>query len=465
MVLLVEDDSDWLEIYLENLRDEDYIIHTARTVNQALNLISMHLYHAIVTDLKMLGFNDDFGGFNILKKTKELGLETQVVVITAYGTQEIAFRATQQGAYDYVVKPPIPDKFRMSVKRAIQASLSLMQKRKTSFNYDGETKYSSTNTPVVKNQKSNESVIGNSKNMLLLFDQISIIANSKKPILIWGEAGTGKRLIARTIHTTLISENPRFSEISCTKLVNYKKTIFSNLKSLLDYKSTLFLHDLRQLDEEGQNVLVELLEFVKDSNIQIIASLTTPESNIALALEKNRIRQTIVLNFSQNILYVPPLRARKEDIPALAGYFVNLIIKDKFPVPHISLSPEAINSLISYNYLNKNVQELYEILTETIKLLGGSGTILPEHLPILDSEIIPTETKTNKLSKLRQSISRFFNESELRNLCFDLEIEYENLPGTAFNDKVRELISYCNRHQRLDDLIKTCKLIRSNFEI
>lgn len=471
-VLLVEDDGDWLDIYYENLRSEDYLLDTAQSVNQAFHLLEVNLYDAVVTDLKMLGFGDDFGGFSVLNKTKELNPGTQVVVITAYGTQELAFRATQQGAFDYVVKPPDSKKFRMSVRRAIQASQSLLTKRRSPKTDAGPSSTGTDKKPV---QGKNDSIIGNSSHIEPVFKKMDKAANNRQPVLIWGEAGTGKRLIARAIHANSENSNRPFSSVECNLLPKYEDAILRNLPRLKG--GTVFLRDLSLLDAKGQSILANILPLSNSLDVRLIATLVTKENDLLQYAHEKSIKGQLLQPFEQLTLFVPPLRQRKGDIMALAGHFISKFIKDIEPTPQITISPEAAKLLSAHNYLTANVRELHDILEYTVKLLGGDAVILPEHLPTLRSEaesdvhLAKVSIKDGfdvwlrqpeSMTKLRDILTVYFNDSELRNLSFDLKVDYDDLQGETKSDKARELIAFFSRRDRVIELLRICYELRPN---
>lgn len=462
-VLLVEDDGDWLEIYCNYLRDEDYHLDTARSVNQALGFIEKTPYHAVITDLKMLGFGDDFGGFAVLQKTKELSPGTQVVIITAYGTQELAFRATQQGAYDYVVKPPETEKFKMCVRRAVQASLVKQKLADISNRLETDTRDKLRQVESIK--IGSESIIGNSQSMQVVFEQMSKATQSLSPVLIWGESGTGKRLLAKAIHKNGRGFNRTFSQVSCNQLFRYEEAILKNLKKLKG--GTIFLYDLGSIGEKDQIVLNRMVSVSEPLEIRLISSLITIEDQFDHIAAQNKILSELFSSLAQISIYIPPLRYRKEDIAALAGHFVNLHANEIEPTPQVSISPQAANLLIEHNYTISNVRELQDLLQQTVLLLGGDGTILPEHLPLLQKksadqdQLTPTHLQKDSAS-LRHFLYRYFNETELKDLCFDLQIDYESLPGDNKQDRAREIVAYVNRHGRVIELVKLCYQLRPN---
>ncbi|WP_420630220.1 response regulator [Candidatus Leptofilum sp.] len=466
-VLLVEDDGDWLELYQVYLEDEPYNLYAARTLHQAIEMLTNNIFDVVVTDLKMLGFGDDYGGFNILQKTKELNPGTQVIVITAYGSRENAFRAMQQGAFDYVEKPPIPDKFIISISRAIQATEKLVTIK--NLTNDREIKHTKKDVSTKNLQSGQESIIGNTLRMQNVFEQMAKAVRSNFPVLIWGEQGTGKRLLAKAIHSNN-PKNSRFLVIPCTKLFDFRDVIKNNI---IKYKSknqtgTFFLHNINFLDDSGQKILIELLPLFKNSGLRVIASFTSEEDNLAIALEKRNIRHPIVLYFANLTINVPPLRYRKEDIPALAGHFLNILSQDHNFTSQIQLAPEVINYLTIYDYRNNNVQELREILQNTILLIGEEKVIFPEHLPSSLSKQNDDMKNPNPETtqfELRKILDLYFNESEQRDICLELNIDYESLEGVGKGNKAREIVAYCTRRNRLKELAIVLKNARPHISV
>jgi|CXWL01.1.fsa_nt_gi DNA-binding NtrC family response regulator len=393
-VLLVEDDADWLEIYRDNLQGEDYLVDIARSIRQAFDLLQKTTYDVVVTDLKMLGFGDDFGGFSVLQKTKEISPDTQVMVITAYGTRDIAMRAMQQGAFDYVVKPPDAERFRLSIRGAIQAKRVIAGKRSTIAKSE-TVREPSYQTPLSDSSSPRPAkvlgIIGNSEGMRLVFEEMGKAVNSSFPVLIWGEAGTGKQLIARTIHTNGQRRSRPFSYKACEELstTNYWNAINRNLSRLRG--GTLFLDNLARLRRDDQTTLETMMPALAMNEIRLIASINGKGKNLEQVGYELGIQPTLLTAIAQQTINIPPLRYRKDgdDIPALIGHFVHTLTDNMSPKPQIVISSAAMRHLLEYDYGIANVRELYEIIQSAINLLGGDGTILPEHL-LLPDDISPS---------------------------------------------------------------------------
>jgi len=382
-ILLVEDDMDWLEIYSDHLRDEDYILDTARSIRQAIDLLQRATYDVVVTDLKMLGYSDDFGGFSVLQKAKELSPTTQVVVITGYGSRDIALRAMQQGAFDYVTKPPERERLKLSVRAALHARqmLAREQTRPTQrVEVGGQDK--SVSTQSLQTQGILPGFIANSQGMRVVYEQVIKAINTSLPVLIYGERGTGKGFIARTIHINSPRRTQPFSQVNCADLSSVHWDVIA--RNLFRIRGgTLFFDDILLLSDKDQDSLERLIPALKTHDIRLIVSANVSQGKEWIKCpEGMTIRPSLLQNIAHIPIWVPPLRERKDgdDISALIGYFIHNLSQDIEPRPSIKVSSDAMRLLLEYDYRNGNISELYNIVRNAVNFLGGDGTILPEHL-------------------------------------------------------------------------------------
>lgn len=391
-LLLVEDDADWLDLYYEYLKDEKYSIETARSIQQAFDLMEKNDYDTVVTDLKMIGFGNEFGGFNVLQRVKQTNPSTQVVVITAYGTQDIAFRATQQGAFDIVYKPPDPDRFRVTIRGAIQAKSLLAQKQVARQKLVKESSATSDTAP---QQSTNLfGIIGNSRMMRQAFEKISYATNVDLPVLIFGETGTGKTFIAKAIHSNSARKSKPFSRLHSLELSKHWETINNNMRRFSG--GTFFVDDLASLGEEEGKLISLLIELTEKENVRLISALTTNVSDSSKINYSTSLSSKLFAKISSIPIFIPPLRFRKDgdDIPALIGQLVHMQLNVLGVDKKIMISEQAMKKLVNYNYSNNNVVELKEIIEKALNLAGSDNEILEEH--ILIKEDIPQLNEINE---------------------------------------------------------------------
>jgi DNA-binding NtrC family response regulator len=386
----VEDDADWLDLYYEYLKNENYSIDTARSIQQAFDLMEKNQYDSVLTDLKMIGFGNEFGGFNVLQKVKQSNPNTQVVIITAYGTQDIAFKATQQGAFDIVYKPPDADRLRVTIRGAIQAKLLLSQNQVSKQTTKSDTN-NVINETAIQQTANLFGIIGNSRMMRQAFEKISYAANVDMPVLVFGEAGTGKTFIAKTIHSNSTRKNKPFSRLHSSELSRHWEAINNNMHRLTG--GTFFVDDISSLGEEEGKYMNSLLQLTDKENVRLISALTTNVSEISKINYVSPLSSNTFNKISSISIFVPPLRFRKDgdDIPALIGQLVHIQLNDSGVDKKIIISEKAMKKLVNYDYPNNNVVELKGIIEKALNMAGSDSEILEEHILIRESIPQPIE--------------------------------------------------------------------------
>ena len=386
-LLLVEDDGDWLDLYCEYLKSEEYDLSTARTISQAFALLERNEFDVVVTDLKMIGFGNEFGGFNVLDKVKEINPSTQVIVITAYGTQEVAFRATQRGAFDIVYKPPDPERLRVTVRGAVQAKSVLAQRQKKT----SKVALVEQSDAPAQQSSSPFGILGNSRMMRQAFEKISYAAHVDQSVFIFGEKGTGKSYIAKTIHTNSNRKSKPFSRLNFSDLSAHWDSVNNNIKRLSG--GTFFVDNMFSFEEKDAKILADLCELTEESNVRVITALTTNVSDIAQVHKSSGLTLSVLDKITAIPIFMPPLRLRRDgdDIPTLIGNYIHNKSGDGFGDRQIVITPKAMQKLIALDYKKENILELYETLEKTLSLAGSEDEILEEHILVEKKEESTTE--------------------------------------------------------------------------
>jgi DNA-binding NtrC family response regulator len=384
-ILIVEDDGEWQEIYRRCLRDTNYEITAARKLSTALALLEEQPFDVVITDLKMLGGAEEFSGFGVLEQAKDIHPDVQVIVITGYGSADHALRAMGSGAYDYITKDrDLRKKLALTVQGALEAR-SLKQEllgREPEDDVELES----------------DRIIGNSASMQALFEQITRAAESEVNVLIHGEGGTGKRLIAQTIHRQSRRKDGPFLVVDCGRLSEsvLESQLFGHEAGALYGLSearpgkferarggTIFLDSVGDLEVQLQTRLLgavcdHIVERVGGQepipvDVRIIAS-TDKDLNAMLSAGQFQRRLFDVLD--EFVISVPPLRDRQDgdDIPALAAMFLQRHSEGR----QVRFSPEAVTLLHRYDYPG-NVRELESAVKYALTMTPGE-VIRPEHL-------------------------------------------------------------------------------------
>jgi DNA-binding NtrC family response regulator len=428
-VLLVEDDSDWLGLYQEYLAGESYRLETADSVEQAFRAISETSYDVVVTDLKMLGFGEEFGGFSVIRKVKEVDKTTQVVVITAYGTRDIALIAQKQGAFDLVSKPPEPENFRIIIRNALKARLQLASHRVVAL----PASVISVPAQPLKNKPDGLfGVLGTSVLIQAALRDMSYAIHTDLPVLVYGEKGTGKTLVARTIHSNSPNRK-KFSVMSLADFLSNHEILRATLYRLRD--ATFILEELFALQPAEREIVSQMLNAMKSENIRVISTLTTDATSLE-NISKNWLGEPLFSQLAGLKIYLPPLRDRKDgdDIPTLAEHAIHEAVIASSSKGEISFSAESVNKLISYSYRKGNVQELFDIIKKAIDFIGGSGQVIPEHLMLNPSESAEERSAlskaTGRVFALLIGIDRYQNLRNLRKAARDARDLRDMLAGT-----------------------------------
>ena len=489
-VLLVEDDTNYQEIYIRCL-GAAYEIKPARTLGKAFSLLESENFDVVLVDLKMLGDkHGHFSGFDILERVKSLDSELQVIVITGYGSSDLAWRAMKNGAFDYITKGK---DLRAKLPLTVQSALDVRSLKRELLN----TREMSDIRP------ESDRIIGNSSSMQEVFERIYSISNETMNTIIEGEKGTGKRLIAQTIHLRSRLRHHPLIVIDCSRLTEFTLNDgilsyqYGKEQSQLEvmqgiYRGTVFLADICDMQLQFQQLLLDLLigEGIDEKRKELkntqndVLFISSTHQNLKAMVERGKFSKDLFATIYQKEILVPPLRDRKDgdDILTLAAMFLQRYASGS----GIIFSSDAIRLMEHYDYPG-NVEELENIIAYVMRMKSGN-LVKPEHFPpsvrnftkpkrqrykqISAKQQIETEhileqdeVSTDKLDllNLHQLMDRSFNQEELRTLCFGINVDYDNLQALGKDGKIRELIAYFLRRQELHLLLDICNDMRPNI--
>jgi len=377
-ILIVEDEKSLREVLRILLEEEGYDTESAVDGMEATEMIQQDIYDIVITDLKMPRAD----GFEVLRKVKEVSPSTNVIMITAFGTTESTIEAMKLGAYEFIHKPFKIDEIRLVVNKAFERKrlsdeLSVLREKvQTSYRL--------------------ENIIGKSPRMQELFRLIPKIAQSSSTVLITGESGSGKELVAAALHNLSPRKGKNFVAINCTtfpegllesELFGHVKGAFtgavSNKQGLFEIADggTIFLDEIAEMPISLQAKLLRVLESGTFRRVGGVADITV---DVRVISATNRdLSDTIAAGgFREDLFYrlkvvpvhLPPLRERTEDIPLFLEHFLARFSPDKK-----EFSPECLRLLMKYPWKG-NVREL-ENMVERIVLLTDRNMILPDDLP------------------------------------------------------------------------------------
>ncbi len=377
-ILVIDDDTSLRRVLEYNLQEEGYDVLAASSGEEGLYFFEKSRPDLVITDMKMSGMD----GLMVLKSIKERSPETLVIIITAFGTVDVAVQAMKAGAYDYITKPFNRDALKMTVSKALQFSGLAEENKRLKSELSEKSDF--------------RTMVGSSREMEKVFEVIRKVADTEAAVLVTGESGTGKELVARSIHAKSSRRDAPFVAINCaaiprdlleSELFGHVKGAFTGAVRDKDGKfqlaegGTLFLDEVGELPVELQPKLLRVLqekevEPVGGTKVQKLDVRIVSATNLDVdkAIADGTFREDLYYRLSVIPVHLPPLRERRDDIPLLIRYFCGKHGSEK-----ISFAKDALNALAMYPWPG-NVREL-ENTVERLLIMRNSDLICLEDLP------------------------------------------------------------------------------------
>ncbi len=392
-ILIIDDDESVRDALGAFLEENDFKVTTASNGNAGLELLKGNKFDVFLLDLIM----PEKGGLDVLKEAEDLHITAPAIVITAYGTVQTAVEAMKMGAFDYVTKPFVLEELLIIINRAI--NLLKLQRENIMLKKQLKRKYDF------------EGLIGDSTQMQRVYEMIEKVADTDSTILITGKSGTGKELIAKTIHFNSSRSQKPFVPLNCaaiprdlleSELFGHEKGAFTGALVLragrfeLANEGTLFLDEIGELDPSLQVKLLRVLqerEFERVGGVKTIKVdvriLAATNKDLEKATKEGKFREDLFYRLNVIPIHIPSLRERSDDIPLLVDHFVHKFAKKRKKEP-LKFSPGVMECFMKYKWPG-NVREL-ENLIERLTILVGDNTVKLSDLPEKFHEIIDIET-------------------------------------------------------------------------
>jgi two-component system, NtrC family, response regulator AtoC len=372
--ILVADDDDAVRgMIVEVLQDEGYDVAEARNGGEVLTTLPDRAdVGLLLMDVRM----PDMDGLETLEKLRKQGHEVPVIVMTAHGTSSTAIRAIQMGAYDYVLKPFEIDDVLHTVRRV--------------FEYQDLS--SRVQTLERRNEDPRERIIGNSLAMQQVYKTIGLSAASNASVLVTGETGTGKELVADTVHRNSRRKDGPIIKVNCgalpetlleSELFGHEKGSFTGAMAQrrgrfeLAHKGSIFLDEVGELTPAAQKKLLRVLQ---EGEFERVGGSVTVKVDVRVVAATNRdlLQEVAEGHFREDLYYrlnvvhihMPPLRERKEDIPLLVEYFLNKYRYEPSSAPS-RISDDAMQKLMEYNWPG-NVRQLENEIERAVVFSQGN---------------------------------------------------------------------------------------------
>ena len=374
-ILVIDDEVDMLRLLKRSLENElNCEIETASSGEEALKYLEEKVFDLALIDIRMPGMD----GIELLEQIKRLDSWLTIVMMTAYGTIDIAVESIKKGAYDFIRKPFEHDDLIHILKKALERSQLIRE----NLTLRGR----------IKEGEAFQDLIGNSAKMQRVYDLIQIVSKNDVNVLITGESGTGKSMAAKAIHALSSRANKPFVRVNCptipesileSELFGYRKGAFThavqNKRGLFEEANggTIFLDEIGEI---GPSIQVKLLQVLEEKefkplgdtksikiDVKVIASTN---SNLVEKMKKREFREDLYYRLSVIDIKMPPLRERTEDIPLLVEFFIKKYCSE-FGLQKKQISPELMRNFLTQDWPG-NVRELENVIKKAVILAPGN---------------------------------------------------------------------------------------------
>ncbi len=388
-VLVVEDNTTMREGMLRVAQKLDYTVIGVADAETALREIEKRKPDIVISDYKLPGHN----GIELLEQIKRLSPETEVLMVTAFGTIELAVEAVQKGAADFITKPFSPEELTIKINLLFERLRDKSELRRVSE----ENRYLRDE---IDSKLNYGEIVGRSAKMQSIYRTIEKVARGDSSVIIYGESGTGKELVARAIHKAGSRKDRAFVRVNCgalaegvleSELFGHERGAFTGALKRKKGRFELAQHGTIFLDEIGDIPLatqIKLLRVLQERQFERVGGEETLNADIRViaATNKNLLEQIKTGDFREDLYYrlhiiplnLPPLRERKEDIPLLTEHFIKKIAAD-LKMPNLKITDSARQGLLQYDWPG-NIRELENII-ERAAVLCDKNCITANDLP------------------------------------------------------------------------------------
>ncbi|MCX7834374.1 MAG: sigma-54 dependent transcriptional regulator [Ignavibacteria bacterium] len=409
-ILIVDDEAPQRITLSGHLKDLGYIIYEAESADKAIKIVKENLINIVLSDFQM----PDKTGLDLFREIKRINPEIYFILFTAYGTVETAVEIMKEGAFDFLTKPINLDELELILKR-IEERITLISENQALKNLL-EEKYKLPN------------LIAFSKKMQEVINLAGRVAQSKATILIRGESGSGKEVLAKAIHYASQRKEQPFIAVNCaalnenlleSEMFGHEKGAFTGAdrqklgRFELADKGTLFLDEVGDIPLHTQVKLLRVLQegqFERVGGTQTINTdvriISATNKNIEELIKEGKFREDLYYRLNVITIHIPPLRERKEDIIPLIEYFLKKYSKETNK-EKVEFSREAMDLLLKYNYPG-NVRELENIIHHSLVISRGN-LITTDDLPtnVRQSTEIKTEYYDDENLSFTERVENF----------------------------------------------------------
>jgi DNA-binding NtrC family response regulator len=411
-ILVIDDEEVMRDVLQTVLSQAGYKVTFAEDGDKGLALARKHSYDAAIVDVML----PEMGGLDVLEELKKLDAELVVLMITAYASVETAITAMKKGAFDYVTKPFKHEEVLHILRNALH------QRRLQDENRQLRT--------ALRDQGRFTEIVGKSHRMQQVFGLIAQAAPSRSTILVVGESGTGKELVAKAIHANSARADRPFIVVNSGSLPHdlLESNLFGHVKGAftgavyskkglfeLADKGTLFFDEIGNIPLETQAKLLRVMqerEFMRLGGVDIVKVdvriVAATNIDLRRAVEEGRFREDLYYRLNVIAIQLPPLRQRKEDIPALVSHFIDKYARENSKAV-TGVTPAAMQVLMDYDHPG-NVRELENIIERGVVLATEEQIgrdLIPDHVKASPSFHVPQMSVPAEGISLKDVIANF----------------------------------------------------------
>ncbi|MFO7445152.1 MAG: sigma-54 dependent transcriptional regulator [Ignavibacteriaceae bacterium] len=431
-ILIIDDEKEICESikmileYENHANGMGYSVDYSTSASEGLEKLSSSFFAALLLDIQMPEMN----GFEVLKRAKESNPDLCVIIISAHGSVENAIKATKLGAFDFIEKPIDRDKLLISVRNAVEQANLLQENKEIKKSFIGDGK-----------------ILGKSKAISNILDMIEKVAPLDARVLITGENGTGKELVARAIHKQSERKDKAFIEVNCAAIPNelieselfgHEKGSFTGAvqqrigKFELANKGTIFLDEIGDMSLQAQ---AKVLRAIEDGKIQRVGGAKSIEVNVRIVaatnknlkeeIEKGTFREDLYHRLNVFPIHIPPLKDRLDDVPVLVENFASDITA-KYKKPPVKFEDDALKLLQTLPW-SGNVRELRNMV-ERILIIINKREISKKDIEFLFTS---SHTSMNDIIQDSNSFQEFKEKAERAFIIKQLDAYNWNISKTA----------------------------------
>ncbi len=418
--ILVIDDDDQLRIsFCKLLKEENYSVVSAASGEAGIEIAGQNILDLVILDMRLPGMN----GMETFKQIKQIDSKLPVIIVTAFGTTDIAIEATKMGAYDYVLKPFDVSEMLNLIRQAIEAGYFMR---------------SPVEMDAVPGRQSGDVIIGQSKLMQDVYKSIGRVSQTDATVLIRGESGTGKELVARAVYQHGIRSQKAFLVINCvaipenlleSELFGYEKGAFTGAsqrhigKIEQAHCGTVFLDEIGDMP---LNIQAKILRLLQEKSIERLGGEETipvdvrivaaTNKNLERAIEQGKFREDLYFRLKVVTIKLPPLRDRQEDINSLISYFMSKF-SNELKLDNPGIQKDALTLLNDYGWPG-NIRELSNLIQKVLIFNRGAPISTSDLEQIIQKRENPSFSGEITLNTIRQWVRQMLDDDS-KNYGFD----------------------------------------------